>query len=135
MYRWSICEPDNPSVIEKGVIEKEDIVQTFIEFPWIDRLRKIATMKDDDVCFSPSIDFKNTETKQGVEFSIVGDENEYEFYFFYKRTKMVSSFFGFSKKTVEGYLSNKTGLTKDDAVNILQEFIKDNFEYLELQVK
>jgi|CXWL01.1.fsa_nt_gi hypothetical protein len=134
-YRWSICEPDNPAVIEKGMIQKEDIVQTFIEFPWIDRLRKIAAMKDDDVCFSPSLEFENKDAKQGVTFSIVGDENKNEFYFFYKRPKTVSSFFGLSKKNVEGYISDKTGFTKEDAVNILREFINDNFDCLELQVK
>jgi hypothetical protein len=135
MYHWSICEPDNPAVIEKGLIQKEDILQTFIEFPWMDRLRKIAAMKDEEVCFSPSLEFVNKDAKQGVTFSIVGDENENEFYFFYKRPKTVSSFFGLSKKYVEGYLSDKTGLTKEDAVNILREFINYNFEYLELQVK
>jgi hypothetical protein len=65
-YRCSICEPDDPKVIEKGSIRKEEIIETFEQFPWEDRLRKMETMKDDDICFSPSLEFINTDAKQGL---------------------------------------------------------------------
>jgi hypothetical protein len=31
-YRWSICEPDNPKVIEKGSIRKEDALNFLAAF-------------------------------------------------------------------------------------------------------
>jgi hypothetical protein len=133
-YSWSICEPDQPKVIEKGSIRKEEILETFENFAWIDRLRKIAGMKDDDVCFSPSLGFKNTETGQGVEFSIVGTEEEYEFYIFYQRPATLKTF-GLFKRQLKNHLSDITGQTKEDAVKFLNAFLNNDFSYMEAAMK
>jgi hypothetical protein len=115
-YQWSICEPDDPNIIEKGSILKEQIMETFENYPWMDRLRKISTMKDDDVCFSPSVSFQNLDTEHRVEFSIVGTEADHEFYIFYDR-------------------SDITGQTKEDAIKFLEAFLNNDHDYMEAQMK
>ena len=134
-YRWSICLPDNPEVIEKGDIAGEDILKMFLEFPWIDHLRKMASMKESDIHYSPSLEFENRDTKQGVTFSIVGDEVNNEFYVFYNRSKTVKSFFGLSKKDIDDYTSDITGQTKDAAIEILNAFLNNDADYLESKMK
>lgn len=109
-YTWTVCEPDVPNVIEKGPIPKEEIMETFENFPWMDRLRKCVEMKD-DACFSPSVGFRNLDTMQGVEFSIVGTEAEYEFYIF-------------------NDFSNITRQTKEDAIQFLRAFINNDMDYI-----
>lgn len=133
-YRWSICEPDNPNVIEKGSIRKEMIVETFEQFPWMDRLQKMAFMKQDDICFSPSLEFENIDTKHGVTFSIVGEERSYEFYIFYKRPATVK-LFGIFKRNTDNHLSDIVGQTMEDAITFLNAFLKDDTDYMEAKMK
>lgn len=133
-YRWTICEPDNPNIIEKGSIQKEAIMETFKEFPWIDRLCKVTSMKEDDVCFSPSLEFENIETKQGVSISIVGAEEKYEFYIFYKRPSIIKMF-GLFKRHVDNHLSDITGQTKQDAIQFLTAFVNNDTDFMESKMK
>jgi hypothetical protein len=133
-YRWSICEPDNPQVIEKGLIRKEEIGETFEQFPWMDRLRKIANMRNEDICFSPSLEFENLDTKQGVTFSIVGTVLENEFYVFYKRSVTVKTL-GLFKRQVDNHISDITGQTMEDAVRFLDAFLSNDSDYLEAKMK
>ena len=134
-FRWSICLPDNREIIEKGAINKQYIIETFENFPWMDHLRKMATIKDEDIHYSPSIEFEDMDSKQGVTFSIVGDENNNEFYIFYKRPKTLKSFFGLLKKDVDEYVSDITGQTKEDAVDFLKAFLSGDTVYLETKMK
>lgn len=134
-YRWSICDPTNPVVIEKGKIEQDKIMETFEQFPWIEQLRSMSLMKEEDICFSPSLEFENTDTKLGVTFSIVGDEANYEFYIFYKRPKTIKSFFGLIKRDVEACVSDITGQTMDDARKFLAAFLNDDTAYMESQMR
>jgi hypothetical protein len=133
-YRWSICEPDNPQVIEKGLIRKEEIRETFEQFPWMDRLRKIANMRNEDICFSPSLEFENLDTKQGVTFSIVGTVLENEFYIFYKRSVTVKTL-GLFKRQVDNHISDITGQAMEDAVRFLDAFLNNDSDYLEAKMK
>jgi hypothetical protein len=134
-YRWSVCLPDNPEVIEKGNISREDILTTFLEFSWTDYLRKMATMKEKDIHYSPSLEFENKDTRQGVTFSIVGDEFKNEFYIFYKRHKTVKSFFGLFSREVDDHVSDITGQTKEDAIKFLTAFLNNDADYMESKMK
>ncbi len=101
----------------------------------MDRLQKVAGMNDKDICFSPSLEFENLETKQGVVFSIVGnDVVNHEFYIFYKRDKAKKSFLGISTKEVKGYVSDITGQTKEDAIQFLTAFLNNDTAYLEEKI-
>jgi hypothetical protein len=129
-YRWSICEPDQPTVIEKGLILKEDLMAAFENFPWMGYLRQMEGMKESDIHYSPSLEFENLDTKQDVVFSIAGNEVNNEFYVFYKRPKTIKTFFGLSKKEVDGYMTDITGQTKEDALHILTAFLNNDTDYL-----
>jgi len=134
-YKWSICEPDQKEVVEKGSIQKENIMETFEQFPWIDRLLKMAAMKEDEICFSPSLGFKNVDNNSAVEFSIIGDEAENEFYIFYIRPKTIKRLFGLLQTDMEKYMSDITGQTKEDAIKFLKAFIGDDVDYMEAKMK
>jgi len=133
-YRWSIYEPDDPKVIEMGSIRKEEIMETFEQFSWIDRLRRMAGMKEDAICFSPSLEFKNLDTEQGVSFSIVGTESDHEFYIFYTRPSL-SETRGMFDPDEDYQVSDLTGQTKEDAVKFLNAFLNNDTVYLEEKIK
>ncbi len=134
-YRWSICEPNDADVIEMGTISKEKILETFEQFPWTERLRQMSEMKDREIQYSPSLEFENLESKQGLTFSIVGDLFNYEFYIFYKRPATVRYLFGLVKREMNDWVTEITGQTKEEALKILTAFLNNDTIYLEEKIK
>ena len=134
-YRYSICEPLNPQIIEKGAIDKELILNAFEEFPWSDHLEQMEGKKIDDIHYSPSLEFENLATRHGLCFSIVRKELEDEFYVFYKRPATLKSFFGLVKKQVPDHVTDVAGQTREDALKILNAFLNDDTAYLEQIIK
>ena len=70
--------------------------------------------KEEDIFYSPSLEIENKDTKHGLSISAVGNHDSFEFYIFYKRPKIVKTFFGLKEKIKNGYLSDKTGQTKQE---------------------
>lgn len=134
VYRWTICEPDHPEVIEKGMISGDDILQTFLQYPWKEKLKLLNSLPEDKICFSPSIEFEDSDAGHGVTFSCVGDETDMEFYIFYKRDKMVSNFGGLFNRQVKGKISDITGQGLADAQAFLEAFLKNDTAYLEQKI-
>src|SRR5262245_5711777 len=105
IYRYSVCEPLNPQIIEKGSIERDNIIGAFEEFPWRDYLQEMEGKMDTDIHYSPSLEVENLNTRHGLCFSIVRKQQEDEFYVFYKRPATVKSFFGLVRKTVSDHMT------------------------------
>jgi hypothetical protein len=122
-FRYSICEPLKPEIIEKGQIDQKQIVKTFQEFPWGKYLTDSAN------------EFENTSNKNGLTASAVGDPGNFEFYLFYKRPKMGSKLFGLIKKLDENYISDITGQTEKDVIECLNALIRDDVNFLENKFK
>jgi hypothetical protein len=129
-FRASFCDPFKPEIIELGDIEKDRVIDKFENTPWADFLRKMETAREGEVFYSPSLEIENKDSKHGLAISAVGDPNQYEFYIFYKRPKTVKTFFGLKEKNNEGYTSDKTGQTKQDALDCLNALLRNDTEYL-----
>lgn len=134
-FRYSICEPLNPEIIEKGQIDQKQIVKTFQEFPWGKYLADSANAKENEIYYAPSLEFENTSNKNGLTASAVGDPGNFEFYLFYKRPKMESKLFGLIKKLDENYISDVTGQTEKDVIECLNALIRDDVSFLENKFK
>lgn len=93
-FRYSVCEPLNPKVIEKGMIAPDCVIGLFNDFQWGYYLKQIevAETRKMDIYFSPSLEVENKANKNGLTISAVGDPEDPEFYIFYKRP-IRSSFF------------------------------------------
>lgn len=70
--------------IEVSEITREKFKSLYLNFPWIEMLKKQNEANQEDVKCSPGIVIRNKELKE-VYVSIVGDTQEYEFYICYKR--------------------------------------------------
>ena len=134
-YRYSICEPLNPTIIEKGLIGQNEIISTFSSFPWDGYLEQMEIAKENDIFNSPSIEFENKANLNGITLSIVGRPGSYEFYIFYKRPKTQKTFFGLRKKINNGYLSSLEGQSEQDAIKCLNALIKNDLDFLEEKFK
>lgn len=119
-YQWSICDPAQPDIIEKGLIPEDKIMDTFLSYPWATELSK-ANDLGEKAMYSPSLEFENRETGQSITFSIVGDEEDNEFYIFYKRSSR--------------NISDITGQRHEDAVQFLQAFLSGDTALIEAKLK
>lgn len=73
---------------ESGEITREKFKNMYSEFPWTEMLKKQNEAEDKDIKCSPGIRIENKEGK-GIDVSIVGNMNEYEFYICYKRPTLI----------------------------------------------
>lgn len=134
-FRYSICEPLNPNIIEKGELNKEDIIKTFKEFPWNKYLAELVNANEGEIHYSPSLEFENKSNKNGITASAVGDPGKFEFYIFYKRPKKQKKLFGLIDKMDENYLSDLTGQTEKDVIDCLNALILEDQNFLENKFK
>lgn len=129
-FKATFCDPFQQDIIDLGDIQPEKIIEQFENTPWTDLLRKMELAKEGAIFYSPSLEIENKDTKHGLSISAVGNPDEHEFYIFYKRPKKVKTFFGFKEKEVEGYLSDKTGQTRQDVLDCLQALIRNDTDFL-----
>lgn len=126
-FRYSVAEPLKPNILEKGKIEKDEIVKIFNEFPWKQYLEQIKNSKDGKIYYSPSLEFENSGNKNGLAISAVGEPDSFEFYVFYKRPK--------KGNTNENNVSDLTGQSKEDVLTYLNALINNDLHYLESKFK
>jgi hypothetical protein len=133
MYKWSICDPLIEDVIEKGKINKDDIMSTFTNFPWEEMLKKLAGAKQEDICFSPSLEFRDEKNGRGITFSAVEENSGYCFYVFFKRPETVSKLFGMRKVENPDYVSDILDQTAESSLVLLNQFVSGKYDELRLQ--
>ena len=156
-FRYSICEPLNPKVIEKGMIAPDSVIGLFNDFQWDYYLKQIevAETRKMDIYFSPSLEVENKANKNGLTISAVGDPEDPEFYIFYKRpisavgdpedpefyifykrpiSVVKKQFFRKPQTVVEDYVSEITGQTKEDVIECLNALIKNDQEFLRRKI-
>lgn len=134
-FRYSICEPLNPEIIEKGTIDKNEIIPCFKNYDWEKFLKQVNEAKK--VYYSPSLEFENMSNKHILCISAVGEPNNPEFLIFYIRPKRVKTWFGLGKeKLKEGYMSELNATqTMEEAIVFLQALIDGRHDYLNDKIK
>lgn len=133
-FRASFCDPFKPDIVELGIILKDSIIEEFEKIFWADLLKRMEAAKEDEIFYSPSFETENMDSKHGLSISAVGSPDNYEFYVFYKRPKTVKTFFGLKEKVNQNYISEKTGQTKQDALDCLNALLRNDTEYLENKI-
>lgn len=128
MFRYSICDPLKKEPIEMGAIERGKILDILERFPWTELLAKMDGANENDIHFSPSLEFENKQTRHGLTISIV---NTSEYHIFYKRPKVVTRFFGLMKSMDDNFLSDSTGQTIQDVKDAVTALISDDMETLQ----
>jgi hypothetical protein len=133
MFKYTICEPLNPTIVDKGNVTAEQFRNVLQNFPWIDMLRELENAEESKVCYSPSLELVDPKSNHSLAISIVGPESELEYYIFYKRPKTITKRKWF--KTVEvfkpEYLTDRTGQSEKDVEDAFNALLEGNFELLE----
>ncbi|MGH1404072.1 MAG: hypothetical protein ACRBDL_07490 [Alphaproteobacteria bacterium] len=125
MYRWTVCDPLKEHIIEKGDIDRSDIMETFQTFPWEDMLKKADNAQKNEIYYNPSLEFENTRNKSGIVISAIEmgenlSSNDSIFYVFHKKPHQPDDL---SYDLVDQSF--------DNAREILQDFVNEKYDILE----
>ncbi|WP_223648630.1 hypothetical protein [Hymenobacter psoromatis] len=131
-FRASFCNPFNPKIIELGKIDQHKVMETFENIPWKEYLAKMKTTALNEIHYSPSLEVENMDNKNGLSLSIISN---IEWYIFYKRPKLVKTFFGLSEKVKSNYLTEIHAQTEKDVKDCLAALIKNNLQFLEDKIR
>lgn len=129
-FKATFCDPFKPDIIELGDLEADRMIDVFEKTPWTDYLQKMETAKQGEIYYSPSLEIVNKDSKNGLAISAVGEPSNYAFYVFYKRPKKVKTFFGLGEKIDENYVTDITGQTKENVIDLLNALKRDDTAYL-----
>jgi hypothetical protein len=129
MFKYTICEPLNPNIIDKGSVTKEEFLEVLNRFPWQEMQKEMEAAEESKICYSPSLELIDLKCNHGLAISIVGQE----FYIFYKRPKTVKKRKWFSSVEVfePEYMSDRTGQNEKDVEEAFNALLESNFELLE----
>lgn len=122
MYRWTVCDPLKEDIIDKGEIDRDEILETFHTFPWEEMMQKQINAADGDIYYSPSLEFENTTNKNSIVISAIPNSNDlqkdgYVFYIFYRENTDAPSF-------------EKIDQTFEDAEKFLKLFQREHYKDL-----
>ncbi|HEY6162423.1 MAG TPA: hypothetical protein VI112_14435 [Bacteroidia bacterium] len=118
-YTWSICDPFTPGLIEKGEIDKEEIMDTFMKHPWMELCRKMNALPDIEPFFSPTLTFCEVETQADICFSFTGDDGLYNF-------MVVINF--------EDTYGDRDGFNLEASKELLEAFLRGDFKFIEQKI-
>ena len=132
-FKYTICEPLNPTIVDKGKVTAEEFINVLQNFPWLDMLRELENAEPSEVYYSPSLELVDLKSNHSLAISIVGPDSDLDYYIFYKRPKTITKTKWF--KTVEvvdpEYLTERVGQSKEDMEDAFKALLEGNFELLE----
>jgi len=133
MFNYSICEPLNPTIVDKGNVTANEFKNVLQNFPWIEMLRELENAEESKVCYSPSLELVDLKSNHSLSISIVGPESQIEFYIFYKRPKTITKrkWFKIVEVFEPEYITDRTGQSKKDMEEAFYALLEGNFELLE----
>lgn len=122
MFKLTICDPLVEHPIDKGVIPKESVLQTFSDFPWADMLAKIRTADSKGIHFSLSLEFTNIDDGCSLTASMIEDK------------KATGFSLCFEDATDDSNDAEFLGQSLDITVDILEEFTAGQYDRLRARV-
>ena len=133
-FRATFCEPSQPDIIDLGIINRDAIIPKFESIPWVAYLQEMKDKRDEEIYFSPSFEVENRDNNHALSISAVGEPDDFEFYIFYKRPKMIKTMFGLSQKIADDYMTDIAAQTKEDAIACIRALIANDLEYLDKKI-
>jgi len=132
-YTYSICHPDKPEIeYPKGTKTKEEVYEMASTYNWKEKLIFLESLDEKDICFSPSLVFKNSETNHSFCLTAHFNNSKLDFSLWYNRPVKKKSFFGFGKEVEKIEVIDKWSFSKEEALKHLMLFLDEKYSKLEL---
>jgi hypothetical protein len=132
-YTYSICHPEKEEIeYPSTALDEKGVLEIAMNYVWDEKLDILEDLPEDDIFYSPSIDFTNTVSKHSFCLTAMRDKNnQLEFSLWYNRKVKYKVLFGLLGKKEKMQVVDKWGFSKKDALEYLKVFLDKEYKELE----
>jgi hypothetical protein len=132
-FKYSICHPEKEDIEYRNTpISENEVLEIAKNYPWIEKLKFSDSLNQDNVQYSPSLDFTNI--KNGISFCLTADfdKNEkLEFSLWFNRPKRVKVLFGLLGEKERMVVDDFWSLNFEESMKYLKYFVNGNYSTIE----
>ncbi|WP_047547890.1 hypothetical protein [Psychroserpens sp. Hel_I_66] len=132
-YKYSICHPQKENIeYLNNSISANEVLEIAKNYPWIEKLKFLDSLKQEDIHYNPSLDF--TCIKNGKSFCLTAnyDNNKnLEFSLWYKRSKRVKVLFGLFGEKEKMVVDDIWSISFEKSLKYLEHFVNGNYSLIE----
>ncbi|KIA97236.1 hypothetical protein OA93_14975 [Flavobacterium sp. KMS] len=133
LFKYSICHPDKKDIeYRNNAISGNDVLKIAEDYPWIQQLNLSESINQNEVYYSPSLDFNCIKNGQSFCLTAIYDEQKkLAFSIWYNRPKKVKVLFGLFGESEKMIVDDYWSLNFDDALKFLQYFVEGKHQEIE----
>ena len=132
-FKYSICHPEKEDIeYRNNPISEKEVLEIAEYYPWIEKLKFLDSLNQENANYSPSLDFTNI--KNGISFCLTAayDENKkLEFSLWYNRPKKVKILFGLLGEKERMVVDDFWSLNFEESMKYLEYFVNGNYSTIE----
>ena len=131
-FKYSICHPLKKNIeYINHPITKYEVLKIVENYPWKEKLELQANSNNDDIYYSPSLNFLNIENNRSFELTANFDKkNNIEFSLWYNRP-INRKILGFIKVKNRMTVSDIWDINYDKSLYYLKLFLNGSYEQVE----
>ena len=132
-YKYSICHPEKEDIeYRDNPISENEVLEIAKNYSWLEKLKFSDSLNQDNVYYSPSLDFTCIENGKSFCLTADYDENEnIEFSLWYNRPKKVKILFGLLGEKERMELDDIWSISFDKSMQYLEYFVNGNYSIIE----
>ncbi len=132
-YKYSICHPEKEDIeYRNNPITGKEILEIAENYPWIEKLKFSDSLNQEDVHYSPSLDFTCIENGKSFCMTANYDKKEnIEFSLWYNRPKKVKVLFGLLGEREKMTVDDIWSISFDKSLKYLEHFVNGNHSLIE----
>ena len=135
-FKYSICYPLKPNIeYPSGLIDEETVLEIAKNHPWRAELASMQGKEDEDIYYSPSLDFTEIKTQRSFCLTAQDENGSLKFSLWYRRPKNVKIFFGLLGERKKMVLDTVWSYSFEESLRYLQHFTTGNYQILEYLYK
>jgi len=133
IFRYSICHPDKVEIEYRNqFISGKEVLEIAKNYAWEKALDLMESMNQNNVSYSPSLDFKCVDNGQSFCLTAMYDEQKkLMFSLWYNRPKKVKVLFGLFGEKEKMVVDDFWSLNFDESIKYLSYFVDQNYSKIE----
>lgn len=131
-FNYSICIPDKEEIqYPKETLSPKQVLEFGKNYPWQEQNELCDSLSKDKQFYSPSLDFKNDETKHSLSLTADSNNGEVIFSLWYNRPKKIKKLFGLLGTKEKMVLDDVWAIHFEDSMKCLEYFVNEEYELIE----
>ena len=133
-YKFSICHPEKEEIeYPNTTLNSEQVKELATKYPWESELRKLKTMRFEEIHYNPSVDFTNQSNNRSFCLTVEREPENFKFSVWYNRPKMKKVLFGLLGQKEKLEVIDKS-FTQEEAYKLLDVFLSGDYLAVEKEM-